>query len=336
MNHKISIVMPVYNAELTIKVCIDSIINQTFTNWLLIIVDDGSTDESKSICEKYMSLDSRIQFICQVNAGVSVARNRGLDLVQSDLLIFMDSDDILPKNSLELLYKGKNADISFINVARFCLDNSKIEGNMTSFVDNGFFEHLTLADIIIHNDILSAGTPFAKLYKTQIIRDNNIRFDKRIKNHEDHLFFYDYLLHCNSMYLCPEIGYYWTFKQRSTSLSHLVPHHNNMLIAAEGFIKRYSNLFSHFHLTDKAYISRITTEYGVGSYRAACYALYHYRVSKSNRMFFLKEQVPVMRKLFMKYGYKPKVKRYKLLYMFLCLPIPVVFKDILLLKLWRK
>ena len=71
------------------------------------------------------------------------------------------------------------------------------------------------------------------------------------------------------MYLCSEIGYYWTFRENSNSLSHTIPTSRNMLIAAEGFMQRYPALFEHFNVYDQDYISRVTTEYGVGSYRAA-------------------------------------------------------------------
>lgn len=136
------------------------------------------------------------------------------------------------------------------------------------------------------------------------------------------------------MYLCSEIGYYWTFRKNSNSLSHTIPSSRNMLIAAERFMKRYPALFEHFNVYDQDYISRVTTEYGVGSYRSACYSLYYYKTPKIDRLTFLKEQVPVMRRLYNKYGYAPNNKKHKLIFIFLCLPIPVRIKDVLLSRVW--
>ncbi|WP_287766926.1 glycosyltransferase family 2 protein [Bacteroides sp.] len=328
----VSIIIPVYNAESTLKRCIDSIIKQSYKQWTLILVNDGSTDDSQTICHNYEVRDNRILLLNKENGGVSSARNLGIRTAQTDYLIFVDSDDFLEKNCIENLLVGADCDISFINTARYSLDTETVCGMMTNIVENKCYKKLTGG--VESNDIFSAGIPFAKLYKTSIIKGHNICFDERIKNHEDHLFFFDYLLHCDSMYLCSEIGYYWTFRENSNSLSHTIPSSRNMLIAAEGFMKRYPALFEHFNVYDQDYISRVTTEYGVGSYRSACYSLYYYKTPKIDRLTFLKEQVPVMRRLYNKYGYAPNNKKHKLIFIFLCLPIPVRIKDVLLSRVW--
>lgn len=94
----VSIIMPVYNAEDFIVPAIDSVVSQNYENWELIVVNDGSTDNSKSLIESY--IDSRIRFFSQVNAGVSAARNRGLSIMNGEFFCFLDSDDLLPKGSI--------------------------------------------------------------------------------------------------------------------------------------------------------------------------------------------------------------------------------------------
>ena len=89
----ISVIIPAYNVSFYIRKCLDSVINQTYTNLEIIIVDDGSTDSTGAICDEYMSLDNRITVVHQNNAGLSVARNVGLDIAKGDFIAFLDSDD---------------------------------------------------------------------------------------------------------------------------------------------------------------------------------------------------------------------------------------------------
>ena len=102
----ISIIVPVYNAEKTIKKCIDSILAQTYRNFELILINDGSRDSSLNILKEYENTDERIVVISQENSGVSVARNKGIDSARGDYIIFVDSDDYISENALEVL-KGE-------------------------------------------------------------------------------------------------------------------------------------------------------------------------------------------------------------------------------------
>lgn len=103
MGDRISIIVPVYNAESYLKRCLDSIINQTYKNIEIILIDDGSTDKSGMICDEYKSHDDRIIVIHKANSGVSSARNSGLDIAGGEYIAFIDSDDYVPKNYLEML-----------------------------------------------------------------------------------------------------------------------------------------------------------------------------------------------------------------------------------------
>lgn len=115
----ISIVVPVYNTEVYLRRCVDSILDQSFTDFELLLVDDGSTDGSSSICDEYAAKDSRVSVIHQCNAGVSAARNAGLAYAFSEsetqYLTFIDSDDFVAPTYLYTLYQAlldNNADIS--------------------------------------------------------------------------------------------------------------------------------------------------------------------------------------------------------------------------------
>ena len=116
---KISIIVPVYNVEKYLRKCIDSILNQTFRDFELILVDDGSTDSSGKICDEYSLKDSRIKVIHKENGGQSSARNMGLDVAQGEYIGFVDSDDWIEKDMYEILYRNckmKDGDIGIIGI----------------------------------------------------------------------------------------------------------------------------------------------------------------------------------------------------------------------------
>ena len=102
----ISIIVPVYNAEKYLRRCIDSILSQSLTDFELILIDDGSTDRSPHICDEYATRDKRIKLIHKKNAGVSAARNNGIDMASGDYLVFIDGDDWIASNMLEIMYKN--------------------------------------------------------------------------------------------------------------------------------------------------------------------------------------------------------------------------------------
>ena len=101
---KISIIVPVYKTETYLRQCIDSLINQTFQDIEIILVDDGSPDNSPAICDEYAAKDQRIKVIHKQNAGVSEARNSGIDAAKGDFLMFVDSDDWMEIDGCDILY----------------------------------------------------------------------------------------------------------------------------------------------------------------------------------------------------------------------------------------
>ncbi|MDU2552528.1 MAG: glycosyltransferase family 2 protein, partial [Staphylococcus epidermidis] len=112
---EISIIVPVYNVENYLKKCVESILSQTFTDFELLLVDDGSTDSSGEMCDELKRLDERIKVIHKENGGLSSARNAGIDVAKGKYLTFVDSDDYIDTHMLEVLYKNmvhEDADLS--------------------------------------------------------------------------------------------------------------------------------------------------------------------------------------------------------------------------------
>ena len=131
-NNKISIIVPVYNVEKYIKKCLDSIVNQTYKNLEIIIINDGSTDDSLSIVEKYKKKDKRILLISQINQGVSAARNNALKCVSGDYIMFVDSDDWLELDTCHKLIDKVEKEKSDIVIFNFIKEfNSKSVRNLS-------------------------------------------------------------------------------------------------------------------------------------------------------------------------------------------------------------
>ncbi len=198
-NPLISIIIPVYNTEKYLSDCIDSVLSQTYNNFELILVDDGSNDQSGDICDEYAKSDSRVLSIHQENSGVSVARNQGISVANGDYLAFIDSDDIVHRDFLKtLINEIAIKDIDLI-ICQFTKDESCIKNdNWDRNIKEGRSYNIKDATLKMINGGLS-WCPFGKLYKTNIIKENALIFDKNIAFNEDMLFNLSYLSLCNGI-----------------------------------------------------------------------------------------------------------------------------------------
>lgn len=202
---RISIIVPVYNAESSIADCIDSIINQSFDDWELLLINDGSSDNSGEICEEYSKKDSRIRTIHKENGGVSSARNEGLKFANGDYISFIDADDEIECEFLKSLNEQTSTDL--------------IIGGFTS--DNGFSfrpEACCSCDLSGNTDLIKnlistpyyLDSPWGKLFNRQIIQENDLRFDPSLRLSEDTLFCYRYLATCKSITIVNESLYHYS------------------------------------------------------------------------------------------------------------------------------
>lgn len=181
---RISVIMPVYNAERWLSRSIGSIISQNFVDFELILVDDGSKDSSPAICDEYASMDSRIRVIHKTNGGVSSARNTGIEYATGEYITFADSDDEMCPNALSNLAKY-DEDIVISGIVVF-LNDLVLERKPQNAV---YYDKKDFHKIIEthYNDACLRG-PYAKSIRKSIITDNNLRFDDRIHWGEDYLF----------------------------------------------------------------------------------------------------------------------------------------------------
>lgn len=215
---KVSIIVPVYKVEKYLSQCVDSILDQTFTDWECILVDDGSPDESGAVCDKYAHKDTRIKVIHKPNGGVSSARNVGLSTAQGEYIYFIDSDDYVEREALELsLSKAQQSEADLIVhglVNDYIYNHSSSVVKYVSLPEKDYSTILEMAD---RWGLLKG--PYNKLFRKSIIKDNAIRFDESISYGEDSKFTFEYLAHCHSIAFVPRHLYHYCFRDKDSLTS---------------------------------------------------------------------------------------------------------------------
>ena len=192
----VSIVAPVYNVEPYLPNFIDSVIGQTFTDWELLLVDDGSTDKSGKICDDYALQDERIKVIHKSNGGVSSARNAGLKEMKGEWVLMPDPDDELPPDSLETLYKNTSDEIDLVSASYLWYKEGRyrIPVNQSFDKDYSRDEYASVMGVIPqprNHDRRCCN----KLFRASVITENHIYFPEDIHYREDVLYNYLYIEH---------------------------------------------------------------------------------------------------------------------------------------------
>lgn len=208
---KVSVIVPVYKVEEYIGQCIESILSQTFNDFELILVDDGSPDSSGAICDQYAQKDSRIQVIHKENGGVSSARNTGIENASGQWIYFVDSDDWVETTTLKLLYEQTekvSTDLVLHGLSNDYIYKNQIAKNKYTIIADSDYKQ-----IIEETDKwgLLKG-PVCKLFKSSIINNGNIKFDTSLSYGEDTKFSFEYLALCNSISFIPRHLYHYCFR----------------------------------------------------------------------------------------------------------------------------
>lgn len=200
MHPFISVIIPVYNTENYLRKCLDSVLAQSFADFEVLLINDGSTDGSGKICDEYAKKDKRIKVFHKENGGVSSARNLGLDNAKGEWISFVDSDDTVKENYLLNLTLNIEFEIDLIIGGFIKTDENGnlIKGELklenTTFSKNN-------KDVLINHTLFNIGFPVAKLFKRELIATNYISFPLEVKMYEDSLFLMDYLYFCSNIKL---------------------------------------------------------------------------------------------------------------------------------------
>ena len=219
----LSVIIPVYNVENYLNECLDSVTSQTLDDMEIICIDDGSTDNSPDILKEYSKKDKRIKIITKENGGQATARNLGIKEAQGEYIAFVDSDDFIEPTMFEKLYtkaKDNNLDIAMCKIATYDNQTEEIKDNVWYYMLGVFrdFEK----DIFNHKDTKEftchiAVTPYNKIYKTTLLKENNILFPEGLI-FEDEKFFYDTYLRAKRVSIVDEFLYYYRINRKGSTV----------------------------------------------------------------------------------------------------------------------
>ncbi len=262
----VSVVVPVYNSETYIRDTIDALVNQTFDDYEILLVDDGSTDSTPIICDEYSVKYPKVKVYHKKNGGVSDARNYGLDKASGELITFADSDDyVLPEWIEYMVQHIKNYDLCICNYIQ-CDRDSYLSGTYSHSLEEQSPVYFTSKEDFKKNlgilDRFCYGAVWRQMFRKEIIDRYNIRFEKI--QFEDVLFSYTYLLYASSVVKTFYEGYVYIHNLGSLS-------HTHKFIADYKWIKRmeaiHENLINKYEVHDPSYLEILQKRFSV---HAAC------------------------------------------------------------------
>lgn len=221
----ISVITPVYNSEPFLRQCLDSLIAQTYSDWELLAVDDGSTDGSSDILREYEKKDARIRVFTQTNAGPAAARNVALREMRGDYVTFLDSDDWLERDAFQTAWKAAEetgADMVLWNFKRY--ENGVMRtavATQTKYGYHGLEETKQYAaDFVFCLDGKQyMPTLWLRMIRTSIIKENGLYFDPRMKRSEDTLFLCELNFYLKSYYALPDSAFV-VYRMQESSITH--------------------------------------------------------------------------------------------------------------------
>lgn len=220
MNPTVSIIIPIYNAEKNLPRCIESVLKQEYTNFELILVDDGSSDSSGAICDEYREKEHRIRVIHKKNTGVSDSRNIGISMAQGEYIQFLDSDDWITSEATGLMVRmaeEHHCDMVISDFYRVVGERVSHKGDIP---EEGVLSRVEFASYMLEKPAdFYYGVLWNKLYKREIIEKHQLRMDKDISWCEDFMFNLEYIRHIEQIYVS-RVPFYYYVKTKGSLVSH--------------------------------------------------------------------------------------------------------------------
>ena len=240
----ISVIIPVYNAEDYLDRCLKSILSQDFSSYEVILVDDGSTDSSPFICDRYSSTDARFRTIHKANGGVSSARNAGINVAKGEYLMFVDSDDALPREAMTDLYEAASDRADFVLGGFDMFSDDVLYLRRTPA--GTFFDEDTIAsffDMNIARNRVYLNTPWAKLYSRKTIVRYGLLYDTSLSYGEDMLFVNSFLVHAGRIAVVQKPVYNYHVRSGSLGSDIMSDRHISQLMI---LLPRYAGLIGRY------------------------------------------------------------------------------------------
>ncbi|PGS52657.1 glycosyltransferase [Bacillus sp. AFS041924] len=261
----ISVIIPVYNVEKYLSTCLDSVLAQTMIDFEVLLINDGSTDGSKNICDHYSNKDKRIKVYHKKNSGPSCARNFGIQEASGEYIMFIDADDYIEQDTFKIvnleverfgadivvfpMFEKKGEVIQILNIAECYFDDEESKKNF-------------LKEVWLKSDLLAS--PVNKLYKAEIIKKNNILFNEEFCIAEDYLFNMAYIDAARKGLSIKTPLYYYVRHENSISTRVFY----NKLDIALTVYRESLRLLSRYSIKEVEYINKIHTEFATGLIRA--------------------------------------------------------------------
>lgn len=206
----VSVIVPVYNAEKYLNRCVDSILSQTMTDFELLLIDDGSKDDSGRICDEYSEKDARVRVFHKPNGGVSSARNLGLDNAEGKWITFCDADDVVLPSWLSNFIDNACDSVDYV-VQGFLTDKTMFESDDIEFTNRRKFSFSfegTMEDgLLLMSKNTMLGYVWCKLFRYSIIKQFGVSFNEAYNYQEDIIFNLSYLQHCKKIKSIDDAGY---------------------------------------------------------------------------------------------------------------------------------
>ncbi len=301
---KISIIIPVYNAEKYLDDCMDSVLNQTFEDFELILVNDGSTDRSGELCDEYAKNDKRIKVVHTENNGQGSARNTGIDMATGEYIGFVDCDDYIDYDMYEVLYDNmvrENADLSMC--ALVDIFPGKIIHNKGK--DDFYIMDSREAIKTVMEAEITSVTPVNKLYKRSLFKD--IRFPVGQDMGEDAAIMIDLIMLCDKVVLTAEEKYYYVHRGSSSTLR---PFEKKDLSVIKVYKKNYKTImdnypdlmqvagmricWAYFFVLDKLLMSSNRAEFKNVEDKCVAFLRKHYRFIMRDKHFHKGRKIAMM------------------------------------------
>ena len=257
---KISVIIPVYNAEAFLPKCIDSLLNQSLTDFEVLLINDGSTDNSKAVCDKYANKDTRFKAIHKQNGGPGAARNLGLKEAKGEWVVFVDSDDWVDADYLKDLYESIIPDSTPQGLVMQGIEFHTSESNIErlNFESHTYLQHDS-AKAFEEKQLQCYGYIVAKIYNLAIIKEHNLCFDESAKIAEDLLFLLSYVPYAGYIRLINGANYHYVISSESLSRNYLP--FEVMYEMYQKCSRQMDNLLSTFNYTGSVfYINRQLAE----------------------------------------------------------------------------